>query len=141
MFLLKFVSKGALRDTQLDDVNDFLECDQSMDHIGLSTQEKINIYSTVAAVLHLGNIQFEDDPDGTKGGCKILSTSEQSLSITSEMLGLDVRELRNALITRVLMTKTTSNSKDNMISYVISINVLFNLQMKRFFSFYFQVFH
>jgi len=87
-----------------------------MDHIGLSSQDKINIYSTVAAVLHLGNINFEDDPESTKGGCKVTASTEQSLKITSEMLGLDVRDLRNALITRVLMTKTTSNNKENIIS-------------------------
>lgn len=102
-------------DTQLDDVNDFIECDQSMDHMGLSSQDKINIYSTVASVLHLGNIDFEDDPESTKGGCKISSSTEQSLIITSEMLGLDKRDLRNALITRILMTRTTSNNKDNII--------------------------
>lgn len=86
-----------------------------MDHIGLSKQDKINIYSTVAAVLHLGNINFEDDPQSTKGGCQVTNTTEQSLSITSSMLGLDVRELRNALITRVLMTRTTSSNKENVI--------------------------
>ncbi|CAF1109907.1 unnamed protein product [Adineta steineri] len=111
-----FVSKGPLRDPQLDDVKDFLECDQSMDHMGLSGQDKINIYSTVASVLHLGNINFEDDPESTKGGCTVTSSTQQSLTITSEMLGLDIRELRNALVTRVIMTKTTSNTKDNIIS-------------------------
>jgi myosin-6 len=86
-----------------------------MDHMGLSGQDKINIYSTVAAVLHLGNINFEDDPESTKGGCKVTSFTEQSLSITSEMLGLHVRDLRNALITRILMTRTTGNNNDNII--------------------------
>jgi myosin-6 len=99
----------------LDDVNDFIECDQSMDHMGLSTQDKLNIYSTVAAVLHLGNINFEDDPESTKGGCKVTHSTEQSLTITSEMLGLDVRELRHALTTRILMTRAGGNNKDNVI--------------------------
>ncbi|CAF0722947.1 unnamed protein product [Adineta ricciae] len=111
-----FMSKGPLRDPQLDDVKDFLECDQSMDHMGLSAQDKINIYSTVATVLHLGNINFEDDPESTKGGCRVASGHEQSLTITSEMLGLNVRELCDGLVTRVIMTKTTSNTKDNLIS-------------------------
>lgn len=84
-----------------------------MDHIGLSTQDKINIYSTVSAVLHLGNINFEDDPESTKGGCKVTQSTEQSLKITAEMLGLDVRELRNALTTRLLMTRTGGNNRDN----------------------------
>jgi len=86
-----------------------------MDQMGLATQDKLNIYSTVAAVLHLGNINFEDDPESTKGGCKITLATEQSLNITAEMLGLDQRDLRNALITRILMTKTTSNGKGTVI--------------------------
>jgi myosin-6 len=131
----EFVSKGPLRDTQLDDMNDFIECDQSMDHMGLSSQDKINIYSTVAAVLHLGNINFQDDPESTKGGCKVTSSTEQSLNITSEMLGLNVRDLRNALITRILMTKTTSNNKDNIIPYVNFIFEKKNTRLRIFFFF------
>ena len=83
--------------------------------MGLTTQDKFNIYSTVAAVLHLGNINFEDDPESTKGGCKVAPSTEQSLNITAEMLGLDQRDLRNALITRILMTKTTSGGKGTVI--------------------------
>ena len=112
---VQFVSKGPLRDPQLDDVKDFNQCDQSMDNMGLTAQDKINIYSTVAAVLHLGNINFQDDPEGTKGGCEVISSTEQSLTTTATMLGLDVVSLRNALITRVLMTKTTSHNKENII--------------------------
>lgn len=99
----------------MDDVNDFNECDQSMTQIGVSTQDKLNIYSTVAAVLHLGNINFEDDPESTKGGCKITPATEKSLGTTAEMLGLDQRDLRNSLITRILMTKTTSSGKGTVI--------------------------
>ncbi|UJR27958.1 hypothetical protein I4U23_009216 [Adineta vaga] len=117
-----FISKGALRDPQLDDVNDFNECDQSMTQMGLTEQEKLNIYSTVAAVLHLGNINFEDDPESTKGGCKVTRTTEQSLTITGEMLGLDQRDLRNALITRILMTKTTSSSKGTVIPVPLKVH-------------------
>ncbi|CAF3259292.1 unnamed protein product [Rotaria socialis] len=117
-----FIAKGALRDPQLDDVNDFNECDQSMDQMGLTTQDKLNIYSTVAAVLHLGNINFDDDPESTKGGCKITPATEKSLSVTAEMLGLDPRDLRNSLITRVLMTKTTSSSKGTVIHVPLKVH-------------------
>jgi myosin VI len=90
-----------------------------MDHIGLSAQDKINIYSTVAAVLHLGNINFEDDPKSTKGECQVINVTEQSLMITSSMLGLDTTDLRQALTTRVIMTKSTSYNNESVISYVI----------------------
>ena len=111
----QFQSQGPLNDPQLDDLNDFNQCDQSMDHMGLAKQDKINIYSTVAAVLHLGNINFEDDPESTKGGCQVTPTTEQSLVLTSAMLGLDARDLRNALTSRILMTRTTGQNKENVI--------------------------
>ncbi|CAF3868719.1 unnamed protein product [Rotaria sp. Silwood1] len=117
-----FISKGPLHDPQIDDLNNFNECNQSMDQMGLTTQDKLNIYSTVAAVLHVGNIDFEDNPESTKGGCKITSTTEKSLSITAEMLGLDQNDLRNALITRVLMTKTTSRSKETVIPVPLKVH-------------------
>jgi myosin VI len=86
-----------------------------MDQMGLTTQDKFNIYNAVAVVLHLGNINFEDDPESTKGGCKITSSTEVSSTITAEMLSIDQRDLRNALTTRVLMTKTTSGGKGAVI--------------------------
>ncbi|CAF2816565.1 unnamed protein product [Rotaria sp. Silwood2] len=117
-----FVAKGVLRDPQLDDFNDFNQCDQSMSQIGVTDQDKLNIYSTVAAVLHLGNINFEDDPESTQGGCKITSATEKSLSITAGLLGLDQHDLRNALITRVLMTKTMSSSRKKVIPVRLKFN-------------------
>ncbi len=87
---------GPLKDPQLDDVRDFLECDKALDQIGLTHEDKMNIYLTVAAVLHIGNIEFEDDPDSSKGGCR-LSTKNgagaKSLQICAKMLGLDSDEL------------------------------------------------
>lgn len=96
--------KGPLQDPQLDDANDFLVCDKSMDQIGLSYEDKMNIYLTVAAVLHIGNIEFEEDPDSSKGGCRLQqgTKSTQSLAICAKMLGLDVDELEKALISRVM---------------------------------------
>jgi len=38
-----------------------------MDKIGLSAQEKADLYRVVAAVLHLGNITFEDNAGDKKG--------------------------------------------------------------------------
>lgn len=95
--------KGSLRDPQLDDVADFLECDKAMDQIGLSGEDKMNIYLTVAAVLHIGNIEFEDDPESSKGGCRLSARGGvKAMDICSKMLGLDSDELQNALINRVM---------------------------------------
>lgn len=84
-------------------MRDFLECDRAMDQIGLSNDDKMNIYLTVAAVLHIGNIEFEEDPDSTKGGCRLSSKGgAKSIQIVAKMLGLDADELEKALISRVM---------------------------------------
>jgi len=51
----------------LDDVRDFKVCDDAMLHLGMSDGERLSVYTVVAAVLHLGNIQFEDNHEDTRG--------------------------------------------------------------------------
>ena len=57
------MDKGSLRDIQLDDVRDFEITDSAMTAMGMTDNEKLNIYTIVAGVLHLGNVFFEDDPE------------------------------------------------------------------------------
>ena len=52
------------------------------------------MYATIASVLHLGNIEFEDDPDDNRGGCRVTEKAEKSLQITAALMGLDPDELR-----------------------------------------------
>ena len=40
---------------------------ESMDKVGFSSQEKDNIFRIVAAVMHLGNIAFEEELDDKQG--------------------------------------------------------------------------
>jgi myosin-6 len=87
----------------MDDAREFLDCDRAMDQVGLDAETKMNIYLTVAAVLHIGNIEFEEDPDSSKGGCRVSAgLGEKSLEIVAKMLGLDKAELEKALISRVM---------------------------------------
>lgn len=77
---------------------------QALSSIELSEADKLNIYSVVAAVLHLGNIEFEENTDNNKGGSKVVDKSEKSLKIAAELLSVDCDELRQALLTKVMMT-------------------------------------
>ena len=61
-----------------------------------------DVFTTIASVLHLGNISFEDDPDDNRGGCRVQETSEPSLLMTAKLMGLDPDELRRALTARVM---------------------------------------
>jgi myosin VI len=75
-----------------------------LSRLGLSNKERCDIYTIVAAVLHLGNIEFEENTESTKGGCKVTEQTECSLSVVAKLLSVDVDELRQALITKVMMT-------------------------------------
>lgn len=109
------LSSGALRDELLDDYDDFQQLNKALSDIGLSDAEKVSVFQTVAAVLHLGNVQFVDDADDTKGrvfvhlyiqfvigGCMLDLTTEPSLLLAGKLLGVEPNELRLGLITRVM---------------------------------------
>lgn len=72
--------------------------------MGLSDAERLNIYTMVASVLHLGNVAFEDNPEDTKGGCQVCGSSEKSLSVAAKLMGVDPGELRQALVSRVMQS-------------------------------------
>lgn len=67
---LQHQKKGALSDPLLDDYSDYARMEASMADIGLTQQEILQLFRIVAAVLHLGNIQFEDSggSSGTRVG-------------------------------------------------------------------------
>lgn len=99
------IAKGPLHDPILDDMKDFVELDQALSRIGLNEAMRNDIYSLVAAVLHLGNITFEDNPEDTRGGCRVTQESEKSLNIAAKLIGCDPFELRQAMTSRVMQSK------------------------------------
>ncbi|XP_066994103.2 myosin heavy chain 95F [Anabrus simplex] len=97
-------AKGGLKDPLLDDVEDFQSMDQALNRLGLSESERLDIYTMVASVLHLGNISFEDNPEDTKGGCRVCASSEKALTLAARLMGVDPEELRQALVSKVMQT-------------------------------------
>ncbi|VVC95725.1 unnamed protein product [Leptidea sinapis] len=83
--------RGGLRDPILDDVEDFQRLHQ------------ISVYSIVAAVLHLGNIEFEEE-GGPRGGCKVCPNSEGTLQTAASLLGIEAGELRMSLVSRLMQS-------------------------------------
>ncbi|XP_054709607.1 unconventional myosin-VI-like [Uloborus diversus] len=96
--------KGSLYDPILDDVKNFKSLDKSLSNMGLSDSERHGIYTVVAAVLHLGNVSFEDNPDDCKGGCRLAPGAADVLLIVSDLLGVDSQYLRQSLLSRVMQT-------------------------------------
>lgn len=96
--------QGPLKDTLLDDVDDFNTLNGALSRLGLNESERLQIYTMVAAVLHLGNVEFEDNPEDTRGGCRVVKSKEKSLVIASKLLGIDPSELTQALESRVMQS-------------------------------------
>lgn len=96
-------AKGGLRDPILDDVEDFGRLHLALSRVGLTEDEKKSVYSVVAAVLHLGNVEFEEDT-GPRGGCRVTPSSEPALATAAQLLGVDPGELRMALVSRLMQS-------------------------------------
>lgn len=97
-------NRTQYNDPLLDDVNNFHIVDKDLANIGLNDEERFSIYNTIAVVLHLGNICFEDNQDDNRGGCMVTSQTENSLEITSKLMGLDKDDLRHGLTARIMQT-------------------------------------
>ena len=63
----QYLNPASLHDPSLQDAEGYRVLEQSMDKIGLSASEKADLFRVVAAVLHLGNITFEENLNDKKG--------------------------------------------------------------------------
>ncbi|KAJ8649902.1 hypothetical protein MRB53_002925 [Persea americana] len=91
---------------ELDGVNDadeYLATRRAMDIVGISEQEQEAIFRVVAAVLHLGNIEFSKGNDIDSSVIKD-EKSRFHLQMTAELLMCDAQSLEDALIKRVMVT-------------------------------------
>uniref|UniRef100_A0A1I8GZ60 Unconventional myosin-6 n=1 Tax=Macrostomum lignano TaxID=282301 RepID=A0A1I8GZ60_9PLAT len=96
----RYLQIGALKDIQLDDVKDFRNVDKAMTDMGLADSEKQDIYSVVAGVLHLGNVNFEESGQA-QGVVSVTPASRPSLDKAAQLLGVDPARLEESLITRI----------------------------------------
>lgn len=91
------------------DANGFVETKECLTRIGLSLEDQRTVFSIAAAVLHLGNIMFEekgDEADEDKhsepDNAKISEDSRDSLKKACELLGLDEEKVSEAILTKLL---------------------------------------
>ncbi|KAJ8559335.1 hypothetical protein K7X08_003393 [Anisodus acutangulus] len=87
----------------VSDAHDYLEIRRAMDIVGISEKEQEAIFSVVAAVLHLGNIEFAKGDEIDSSVVKD-DKSRFHLQTTAELLMCDVTSLEDALLRRVMVT-------------------------------------
>lgn len=65
--------------------------------LGFSTEQQHRIYQIVAAILHLGNINFAESFDDS-----IRNELDESINIIAELLGINSKDLTQSLFHRCI---------------------------------------
>lgn len=107
---------SLLHDPIVDDARDFHKLVDAFQTAGLSMNQVNFIWNTVAALLHLGNINFEENVDDNRGGCCIAKAAQPALNTAATLLGLEPQELQMGLVAKI-MQATKGGVKGTLIRY------------------------
>ncbi|XP_073313049.1 myosin-6-like isoform X16 [Primulina huaijiensis] len=94
----------------IDDSKDYLSARRAMDVVGISSDEQDAIFQVVAAILHLGNIEFAKDSESDAS----LPKNNQSrfhLKTAAELLMCNEKSLEDSLCKRVIVTRDEAITK------------------------------
>ncbi|CAK9054992.1 unnamed protein product, partial [Durusdinium trenchii] len=84
-----------------NEVEDFEATLAAMDAVGLSKTEVTQIFRTLAAILHLGNVTFESAGESSH---VVEKGPSSPLALAAQLLGVDAQRLPTALTRRVRQT-------------------------------------
>lgn len=87
----------------VDDAREYLETRNAMDIVGISQDEQDAIFSIVAAILHIGNIDFVKGKEADSSKLKD-DKSLYHLRTAAELLMCDEKALEDSLCKRVIVT-------------------------------------
>lgn len=95
-------ASGCYSVDDVDDAAEFEDTMTAMQHVGIKRKQIELVVQTVAAVLHLGNIQFQSESVSDSEGSSV--RDRRSLEIACDLLGLDADRLEHALCYKLLQT-------------------------------------
>ncbi|KAJ6842201.1 myosin-17-like [Iris pallida] len=87
----------------VDDADEYLATRRAMDIVGITEEEQDAIFRVVAAILHIGNIDFAKGEEIDSSVLKD-EKSRFHLKMAAELLMCDAQGLEDALIKRVMVT-------------------------------------
>ena len=99
-----YLSKSSLKEPGINDSTGFKLLDNAMNDVGITLQQKSDIYRVIALVLHLGNIEFQENTKDKKGGCQIVPSCEGVTNDVAKLMGLQPGEIQMSLTTRIMVT-------------------------------------
>ncbi|KAL1545296.1 myosin-6-like [Salvia divinorum] len=118
----------------VDDSKEYLTTRRAMDIVGISDEEQDGIFRVVAAILHLGNIEFEKESDGDASHPKD-DKSRFHLKTVAELLMCDEQCLEDSLCKRVMVTRDETITKSlNATDAAVSRDALAKIVYSRLFD-------
>ncbi|KAI7727736.1 hypothetical protein M8C21_005995 [Ambrosia artemisiifolia] len=87
----------------VSDAHEYLATRRAMEIVGIGEEEQEAIFRVVAAILHLGNVEFAKGKEIDSSVLKD-EKSRFHLNVTAELLMCDPKSLEDALIRRVMVT-------------------------------------
>ncbi|KFK31068.1 hypothetical protein AALP_AA6G064300 [Arabis alpina] len=93
-----------------DDSKEYIATRKAMDVVGISSEEQDAIFRTVAAILHLGNIEFAKGEESDAAEPKD-DRSRFHLKVAAELFMCDENALEESLCKRVMVTRGESITK------------------------------
>ncbi|CAH2059643.1 unnamed protein product [Thlaspi arvense] len=94
----------------LDDSKEYLATRKAMEVVGISSEEQDAIFRIVAAILHLGNIEFAKGEESDAAEPKD-DKSRFHLKVAAELFMCDEKALEDSLCKRVMVTRGESITK------------------------------
>ncbi|XP_015887580.3 myosin-6 isoform X2 [Ziziphus jujuba] len=94
----------------VDDSKEYIATRKAMDVVGIGSDEQEAIFRVVAAVLHLGNVEFAKGTDSDSSEPKD-EKSRFHLKTAAELFKCDVLSLEHSLCKRVIVTRDESITK------------------------------
>ena len=91
--------------------NQFNELRKTLKSVDIGHRQQFQIFQILAAILHLGNVNFENGPDEKKEPTKV--SNIQQLVLVAKLLGIDAANLEASLLTRSRMI-----GRDNVSTFV-----------------------
>ncbi|CAI0385595.1 unnamed protein product, partial [Linum tenue] len=88
----------------VNDANNYLATRRAMDVVGISEEEQEAIFRVVAAILHLGNIDFGNNEGDPESSVLKDDDSKFHLDMTAQLLRCDPESLEDALCKRKMIT-------------------------------------
>jgi myosin-3 len=89
------------------------------DTIGFKSQEINSIYSILAGILHLGNLEFVQD-EGVHNDGKCQVSNKHLLHIIAQLFGVDEKEFHDALTQSAIVTRGETLVKQNSLQECVA---------------------